>query len=432
MTRLDEDDLAFRYHEVFRAYLENRLVERDGEAQAKEWSRLAAALLEDEGRSLSDALRAYCWAGDWMAVGRILEVGGSALADDASPWLDWLPAGLVADDPWVMLATARRAGATGRFAAALDLYQRVEALPTGGTAPRDVARRERAVVTAWLDPAAPPSPGWPGQLRSVLRARPASRPPAGTTVTIRVHTAGDEAGSATVGAITTAPGLPEEATDPTGLAAAAAVAPGPGVPGGPGDTLVDAVGAVLAGQLAVGAGRLTALADDPDVPLAIAAGARLVSLLATALAGRPVSGEQEDLGELVELVDMPWLASLALAAGGLAGGAGAERALDVALEREAHGDPWGAAAARLCAGLGSLLAGGRPVAELDDLVVRASRLDAIVLECWARGVARDRAGALGRRPGGRGGRRGRAPGVPDRGPRGRGLGAHGAGAARGR
>jgi DNA-binding SARP family transcriptional activator len=144
------------------------------------------------------------------------------------------------------------------------------------------------------------------------------------------------------------------------------------------------VGAVLAGQLAVGTERLAALAGDPDVPLAIAAGAQLVSLLATALAGQPVSGEHEDLAELVELVDMPWLAALALAAGGLAGGAGAERAVDVALEREAHGDPWGALAARLCAGLGVLLAGGRPVAELDDLVVRAARLDATVLECWAR------------------------------------------------
>jgi DNA-binding SARP family transcriptional activator len=224
----------------------------------------------------------------------------------------------------------------------------------------------------------------------VLRARPAPRPPAGTTVTIRVHAAGTPAGepagdravagSPTVGAITTASGLTADGDASDAHRPASA----PGVPGGPGEALVDAVGAVLAGQLAVGTERLTALADDPDVPLAIAAGARLASLVATALTGRPVSGEQEDLAELVELVDMPWLAALALAAGGLAGGAAAERAVDVALEREAHGDPWGTLAARLCAGLGILLAGGRPVAELDDVVVRAARLDATVLECWAR------------------------------------------------
>src|SRR5262249_27977253 len=58
VTRLDEDGLAFPYPEVVRAYPEPRLVERDGEPQAKEWSRLAAALLEDDS-CLSDALRAY-------------------------------------------------------------------------------------------------------------------------------------------------------------------------------------------------------------------------------------------------------------------------------------------------------------------------------------------------------------------------------------
>src|SRR4029450_2185579 len=47
VTQLDEDALAFRYHEVFRAYLETRLVERDGEAQAKEWARLGGALRAD-------------------------------------------------------------------------------------------------------------------------------------------------------------------------------------------------------------------------------------------------------------------------------------------------------------------------------------------------------------------------------------------------
>ena len=157
VTRLDEGETVYRYHEVFRACLETRLVERDGESQAKDRARRAAALLE-AGGWLVDALRAYCWAGDWASVGRVVETGGAELADDEKSWLDWLPAGLVEEDPWVMMAAARRAAATGRLTTALDLYQRAESLAVG-SAPRDICRRERAEIVAWLDPAAPRHPG---------------------------------------------------------------------------------------------------------------------------------------------------------------------------------------------------------------------------------------------------------------------------------
>src|SRR5262245_5134999 len=368
VTRLDEDDLAFRYHEVFRAYLETRLVERDGEHQAKEWSRLAAALLEDEGGGcLSDALRAYCWAGDWAAVGRVLATGGAELADDSGSWLDWLPVGLIEDDPWVMIATARRAAATGRLAAALDRYDRVEHLHAGA-APRDIARRERAAITAGLDPAAPAPPGWAGRLRAVLRDHPAPAAPLGPLPPL---------GGTVVGV--TVSGVPAAGPD-------AALAPpaGDGAAVRAGEALVDALSAGLAGRLGPAADRLAALADDPDVPLPMAVGARLGLAVAAALAGRPVAGELDDLAELAESVDVPWLATLAMAATGLAGGAGVGRAAEVAAERESHGDPWGGLAARTFGALGDLRAGGRPVAELEELVARAERIEAIVVECWAR------------------------------------------------
>ena len=369
VTRLDEDDLAFRYHEVFRAYLETRLVERDGEAQAKEWARLGASLLEDEGGCLSDALRAYCWAGDWASVGRILETDGAELADDSGSWLDWLPTGLIDDDPWVMIATARRAAATGRLATALDRYERIEHLHAG-TAPRDIARRERAAIQAWLDPAAPAPRGWPGRLRTVLRSHPTAAPPAAVFV-----------GTVVGVSVTGADGA--DGTDATPAAAGPAAPLPPAPTDGAGDAFVDAIVPVLAGQLALAVPRLEALTDDPDVPLPLAVGARLGLAVAAALGGRPVEGELGDLAELVELVDLPWLASLALAAGGLAGGPPVARAAAVAAECEAQGDPWGAVAARACAALGDLLGGGAPVAELDVLVARARRLEARVIESWA-------------------------------------------------
>ena len=365
VTRLDEDEPVYRYHEVFRGYLENRLVERDGERQAKEWGRRAAALLEDGGWVM-DALRAYCWSGDWASVGRVVATGGAELADDEKSWLDWLPAGLVEEDPWVMMATARRAAASGRLAVALDLYQRAETLAVG-TAARDTCGRERAAIVAWLDPAAPEPSGWAGRLRAVVRTRPvqdlAERRPAGG-----VALEGTIVGAAVVAGVDPQPRDAEE--NGTGEQAGAA--------------FVAAVGAALAGRLVEASQLLGALADDPEAPLPLAAAARLALTAVHALAARPVAGELDDLAELVELADVPWLSALARGAAGLAGGEGWPRAIEVAEECEAQGDPWGGVAGRFFAVLGSMATGGAPVGELVGLCDRLRRLEAGAIECWCR------------------------------------------------
>ncbi len=370
VTRLDEDEPVYRYHEVFRAYLETRLVEREGEPQAKEWGRRAAALLEDGGWVM-DALRAYCWSGDWASVGRVVATGGAELADDEKSWLDWLPAGLVEEDPWVMMAAARRAAASGRLATALDLYQRAETLAVG-TAARDICRRERAEIVAWLDPAAPEPSGWAGRLRAVVRTRPVQvipeRPGAAPAL-----------GGSIVGAAVVAGASAPDEDDPA-------------LPGGAGEVvgeaLVAAVGAALAGRLTEASQLFGGLADDPEVPLPTAAAARLALTAVHVLAARPIGGEADDLAELVELVelaDMPWLSALARAAAGLAGGDdGWHRALEVAGECEAQGDPWGGVAGRFFAVLGSLATGGAPVGELVGLCDRLRRLEAGAVECWCR------------------------------------------------
>jgi DNA-binding SARP family transcriptional activator len=371
VTRLDDDETVYRYHEVFRACLETRLVERDGEHQAKEWARRAAALLEDGGW-LVDALRAYCWAGDWPSVGRVVATGGEELAGDEKSWLDWLPAGLAEEDPWVMIAAARRAAATGRLTTALDLYERAGALAVGSAA-RDICRRERAEIVAWLDPAAPAPPGWTGRLRAAVRAHPGRAvPPARATV-------GGPALGGSIVATTVGPAPDtrttatpaEDGGDPAGRDAV-------------GDALVGAVAVALTGRLGEGAQRLAALADDPEVPLPMAAAARVTLTAVHAVAGRLAPGEIDDLAELVELADVPWLSALARAAAGLDGGDGRSRAIEVAAECETQGDPWGAAAARFFAVLGSLAAGGAPVGELVALCDGLRRLGAGAIECWCR------------------------------------------------
>ena len=96
----------------------------------------------------------------------------------------------------------------------------------------------------------------------------------------------------------------------------------PGDHGAVGDALVEAVATALAGRLGDGARRLAALADDPEVPLPTTPAARVTLTAVHAVAGRLVPGEIDDLVELVELADVPWLSALAQAATGLAGGGG--------------------------------------------------------------------------------------------------------------
>jgi hypothetical protein len=312
VTRLDDDEPTFRYHEVFRGYLETRLVERDGEQQAKEWARRAAGLLEDAG-CLVDALRAFCWSGDWAAVERILAAAGAELADGSGSWLDWLPAGMAEDDPWATIATARRAVATGRFATALGLFERVERLAVGA-APRDICRRERAVAGAWMEPGAPAPPGWPGRLRSIVRSGPLREVDDGPRPVPRI-VAGGTIMSAVVGETAGPPGPPRRAPSPDRT----------------GEAVVEAVALALGGRLGEAAVRLAGLADDPDVALPAAAAARIALVAVHAPAGRPVGGDLDDLAEVVELAEVPWLSALARAAAGLGGGDGWSRAAEAAL-----------------------------------------------------------------------------------------------------
>src|SRR5690606_22505812 len=107
------DDGWYRYHEVLRSHLEDLLRERDGDALVRRRNERAGALLEAAGRP-ADAVAAYCRAEDFTSVARLLGEDGEAIANDSGAWLERLPASLLRDDPWVLLASARRHRAYGR------------------------------------------------------------------------------------------------------------------------------------------------------------------------------------------------------------------------------------------------------------------------------------------------------------------------------
>ncbi len=339
VSRQHGDD-TYRYHEVFRSYLEGRLVERDGESGARDRAARAAGLLEADGR-LGDALRAYCRAADWTSVARVLEKGGAELAGDPGDWLDALPRSLVDDDAWVMLATARRATATGRFATALDMYDRVLRNPATASS-EATGRRERAALAAWLDPSATAPPGWAGRARQTLRRPGASaRPGVGRS-------------------------------EPVAAA---------------GELLADGLDALARGQVAPAAQLLGALAGDPEVSAVLAATAHLALTLAHALAPDAFAApDGTELLELVEAAEVPWLAWIARAAPALHSSRPWAEATSVAATLDRQGDGWGSALARVLGAVGAATTGSTTPAEADemrDLCADLRGLDAPVLAVWA-------------------------------------------------
>jgi DNA-binding SARP family transcriptional activator len=339
LTRLEDD--SFRWHEAFRTHLERMLYDRDGEAATRERFARAGDLLEAAG-FLGDALRAHCRAERWDAVARQLRVGGEELVEDRGQWLDALPVSLL-DDPWVLLATARRSVAIGRWDDALARYD--EAARVFGVArAADLCRRERDALAQWMVPGASSSGDWSGRLRLGVR---------GTGV--------------------------------TGLPGASAPPGPPSLAGSAGDALTAALLDLLRGDLRRAAASLLALVDDePSKTTAAAAwlGLAVVGALAPATPGAVSEDALELVPELVEGAGVPWLSWLAQACPALNGDDAARAAaLAVADRLDRHGDPWGSVLARVFA---VLRPGPGPEAPAQAAAVaqRLRELDAPVLAVW--------------------------------------------------
>ncbi len=125
-TQRIDDEGTFRYHEVLRAHLEGLLVQELGGDAIKASSRRAGDVLAGAGAIL-DALQAFCRAEDWASIEDLIGLEGDRLARQPGYWIEAMPQALVDHDPWLLLARARRLRSAGRWAEALQSYQRAEA-----------------------------------------------------------------------------------------------------------------------------------------------------------------------------------------------------------------------------------------------------------------------------------------------------------------
>ncbi|MBF6606453.1 MAG: winged helix-turn-helix domain-containing protein [Chloroflexi bacterium] len=367
---------TYRYHEVLRGHLEGLLVEERGEAGARLWSTRAGSLLEREG-AIAEALAAYCRGESWEAAARVVGAGGPALASGSSAaatsWLDAVPAALLDQDPWLIVASARRLRADGQWRASMEAFGRAEAV-FGAADAAVTCRRERLALAAFLDPMARPVDDWPGSIRAAL-----ARDPLGRRAVLAGMTA-------------SARGRPAD-TDRDG---------NPAVPE-PGDRLAAGLGHLLAGRPLDAVVVFTDVARDPatDPPVAIAAGIGIGT--AHALTGDPAASAELELAVAsAENAGLLWLARLARAATVLA---------NPPSDAEIGHSGWGAAG--LGAGWGDTVAGlidawagldrPRPTpATLEaalaaaEAASRAARiLGALTLETWARALEALAAARLG-------------------------------------
>ena len=137
----------------------------------------AGELLEGDG-AIAEAVAAYSRAEDWAAVDRLLDRHGERLAAGQGAWMDTLPPALLVQDPWLILATARRHRAEGRWAQAIDAYGRAEALFGSGEAGA-ACRRERLASPPGSIRCPAPASDWSGALRAAVAHDPLVRRPAG-------------------------------------------------------------------------------------------------------------------------------------------------------------------------------------------------------------------------------------------------------------
>ncbi len=168
-----DDEGTYRYHEVLRSHLEGMLVEARGPAAARAHARRAGQLLEADG-AIAEAVAAYSRAEDWAAVDRLLDRHGEELAAGSGAWIDTLPPALLVQDPWLILATARRHRAEGRWRPAVDAYGRAEAR-FGASEAGAACHRERLAIAAWLDPRPVPGTDWSGVIRAAVMREPLAR-----------------------------------------------------------------------------------------------------------------------------------------------------------------------------------------------------------------------------------------------------------------
>ncbi|HEV3096278.1 MAG TPA: BTAD domain-containing putative transcriptional regulator [Candidatus Dormibacteraeota bacterium] len=337
-TYATDDRGGYRYHEVLRSHLEQVLMEELGEIQARAAYRRAGTLLEGKG-ALPEAVQAYSRGEDWEAVDRLLHHQGGELLEGPDTWIDALPPALLRQDPWLMLGSARRHRAEGRWREAIDAYHRAE-LVFGSSDAGLICASERKTLAGWMEPAPMPGNDWAGLIRKAVAHDP-------------------------LGAKQLAGQLPEA----TGK-------------------LTMGLICLLAGQLDQSRRHLNAAADGRDATAPLATAAHLWSGIAALLSG-DLQGvfDVEECAEEAEILGLGWLARLARAALVLAhrpGSAVEAEALRSACARD--GDRWGSALVALMIGWAAIYSGENAVTVLEQATDAFHRLGAGVLEAWSRAL----------------------------------------------
>ena len=325
-TTTSDDGREFRYHQVLLDHLELELTEHLGPAATRQWYARAAGLLlaADE---VPAAFRAYVRAEDWAAVGQLLHRRGAEVIAGPPPE-GMLPHALVASDPWLLLARARRLVAEGALTEAVATFRLARAAAEDGQLAAR-CREEARAASLWLPD-----------------ADPVARTPAAT---IRAATQ----------------------RSPRALLPVALELPGAE------GRLAAGVVALLAGDLATAAALLREAADHPDADVGVVAPAacagRVVRLLARTDPAEP-GADLEALMLDAEVAGWPWLSRVGRALLALDAPDGEPVA--------APPDPWGAAVVAFVDGLGRRAAG-----PLRDAAARFAALTAPVPAQWAAGLA---------------------------------------------
>lgn len=325
---------TYRYHEVLRAYLSVILAEEEGDARANGWYKRASALLETEG-SFLEAARASARAEDWPATRRLLAQVGSVVGDGGESWWDILPAWLIAEDPWLILAEGRRLLHQGRLREAIELLRSAEEHFSDERG-RARCRAVRRVAMTWLPVMAAPTGDVAGTLREATRRHPA-------------------------------------------LAAGKAEAP----------PLVKVVGLLLAGNVLEARDAAAAAPQDDGTVTGLVL--RMVRACMDLAAAGPEA--RQELSRTIAAADeigFPWLVRMGRAAGALDGlPQGMTEARAVVGECDRVGDQWGAVLALAATCLARSvrdLGGAGGLDDAADLVRRCRQLDAGVLDAWAQAL----------------------------------------------
>jgi len=338
-TTATDDRGGYRYHEVLRSHLEQVLMEELGEVQARAAYRRAARLLEASG-AFPDAVQAYSRGEDWEAVDRMLHYQGGELLEGPDTWIDALPPALLRQDPWLMLGSARRHRAEGRWREAIDAYHRAERV-FGSSEAGLICASERKALAGWLEPAPMPGNDWADLLRKAVAHDPLAAKQLASQLP-------EATGKLTVGVV-----------------------------------------CLLAGQMDQARRHLNAAADSRDATAALATAARLWAGVAALLSG-DLQGvfDVEEAAERAEALGLGWVARLARAALVLTQRPGSAReaeGLRAACDRD--GDRWGSALVGLMVGWAAIYAGDNAVLPLEQTTDTFHQLGAGVLEAWSRALA---------------------------------------------